>query len=236
VSELTRWLDKELKQHDVQQAVMLGWIGKALAYLIDRQKFDLATLGRAKFILVRALAEKIAVARKKSYAKGYQETLFAPQAAVETSFHYAFSFQPNIYPANWFYKGGFKFKNHYYPVPGELEGKGEEFECAQALDWLPGLKHWVRNLDTRPNASFWLPTSTDRFYPDFVAALTDGRLLVVEYKGSLTAQTQDTQEKRAIGELWESKSGGNGLFLIVEKKDQLGRGMLDQLKAKIARV
>lgn len=235
VSELTRWLDKELKQPDVQQAVMLGWIGKALAYLIDRQKFDLATLGRAKFILVRALAEKIAAARKKSYANGYQETLFSPQAAVETSFDYAFSFQPSNYPANWFYKGGCKFPKHYYPVPGELESKGEEFECAQALEWTSEIRFWVRNLDSRPHASFWLPTSTDRFYPDFVALLEDGRLLVVEYKGVLTAQTKDTEEKRTIGELWENKSGGKGLFMIVEKKDQLGRGMIDQLKAKVAK-
>jgi len=42
----------------------------------------------------------------------------------------------------------------------------------------------------------------------------------------LTAQTDDTKEKRAIGELWESKSNGKGLFLIVEKKDSLGRNML----------
>jgi hypothetical protein len=29
----------------------------------------------------------------------------------------------------------------------------------------------VRNLALQPERSFWLPTSTDRFYPDFVALL-----------------------------------------------------------------
>jgi len=62
-----------------------------------------------------------------------------------------------------------------------------------------------------------LPTSTDRFYPDFVAALTDGRLLVAEYKGAHIANSADTAEKRNIGALWERKSSGKGLFLIVEK-------------------
>lgn len=108
----------------------------------------------------------------------------------------------------------------------------QSIQASQALDWLPGIKYWVRNLDSGQNAAFWRPTSTDRFYPDFVALLEDGRLLVAEYKGGLTAQTKDTEEKRTIGELWESKSGGKGLFMIVEKKDQLGRGMLEQLKVK----
>ena len=92
----------------------------------------------------------------------------------------------------------------------------------------------MRNLERQPAASFWLPTATDRFYPDFVAELEDGRLLVVEYKGGLTAQTTDTAEKRLIGEKWEEKSAGRGLFLIVEKRDPLGRGVYEQLQAKIS--
>lgn len=233
ITDLTRWLDKELKAPDVRQEIMLAWVGKALAFLIDKQRFDLATLGRAKFILVRALADRIGAARKAAYANGYQQTLFAPQASVETSFDYAFAYHPDVYPANWYYRGAFRFKKHFYPVPGELDSKGEEFECAQAIDWLPQVKYWVRNLETRPQASFWIPTSTDRFYPDFVALLEDGRLFAIEYKGGLTVQTDDTREKRTVGELWEAKSGGKGLFLIAEKKDALGRGVFDQLKAKI---
>lgn len=99
---------------------------------------------------------------------------------------------------------------------------------------LPPVKTWVRNLERQPTASFWLPTATDKFYPDFVAQLTDGRLLVVEYKGELTAQTTDTVEKRLIGELWEAKSAGRGLFLIAEKRDPLGRGVYEQMRAKVS--
>ena len=45
--------------------------------------------------------------------------------------------------------------------------------------------------------SFRLPTATDKFYPDFVAQLADGRLLVVEYKSALLAGAgvDDTNEK-----------------------------------------
>ena len=64
---------------------------------------------------------------------------------------------------------------------------------------------------------FWLPTSTDKFYPDFIALLNDGRVLVVEYKGAHIIDNADTREKNIIGKLWESKSKGKGLFLMAQK-------------------
>src|SRR5690606_16841216 len=108
---------------------------------------------------------------------------------------------------------------------------GEEFQCAQAIDSLPGLKFLIRNVARHP-ISFWLPTATDKFYPDFVAQLDDGRLLVVEYKGAHIADGPDTAEKRIIGQLWERKSGGKGLFVVVEKTVD-GRDMRDQIVGKL---
>ena len=78
------------------------------------------------------------------------------------------------------------------------------------------MKYWIRNVARHPN-SFWLPTATDKFYPDFVALLKDGRLLVVEYKGAHIAEGSDTAEKRTIGALWERESNGKGLFMVAEK-------------------
>jgi type III restriction enzyme len=40
-------------------------------------------------------------------------------------------------------------------------------------------------------------------------------------------------EKRNIGELWEEKSGGKGLFLIAVKRDGEGRDVYKQLIEKI---
>ena len=54
-------------------------------------------------------------------------------------------------------------------------------------------------------------------YLDFVVLLDDGRRLVVEYKGAHITDTSDTAEKRTIGELWERKSDGKGLFIVAEK-------------------
>ena len=105
----------------------------------------------AKFILVRALGDKIRVACRETTAqRGYQELLFGSQAAVETSYVYEFRYDPGIYPANSFCRSGYKWQRHFYPVPGDLEVKGEEFGCAQALDLLPAVKRWVRNLERQP--------------------------------------------------------------------------------------
>jgi type III restriction enzyme len=73
------------------------------------------------------------------------------------------------------------------------------------------------------------------FYPDFVGQLTDGRLFVVEYKGALLAGAgvHDTNEKRTIGRLWESRSSRKCLFIVVEKEID-GRDMRAQMVDKIS--
>jgi len=109
--------------------------------------------------------------------------------------------------------------------------KGEEFQCARAIDAEPQVKFWLRNIARHP-ASFKLPTATDFFYPDFIAKLQDDRTLVVEYKGAHIVDNQDTKDKVTIGEVWEKQSEGKGLFLLaVKNKD--GKTVDQQIKEKI---
>jgi type III restriction enzyme len=74
----------------------------------------------------------------------------------------------------------------------------EEEPVAVLIDNMPEVRHWVRNLVRQPVCSFWLPTPTDKFYPDFVAELHDGRYLVVEYKGKDRKDNIDSTEKRRL--------------------------------------
>jgi type III restriction enzyme len=76
---------------------------------------------------------------------------------------------------------------------------------------LDEVNFWVRNLVRWPGQSFWLQTSTDKFYPDFVCKLNDDRILVVEYKGG-HLWNDESKEKKALGELWTMRSGGACLF------------------------
>jgi len=79
----------------------------------------------------------------------------------------------------------------------------------------------ITQILSKPNHSyfsFWLPTPTDKFYPDFVAVLDDDKTLVVEYQGDLSKES-DNREKIAVGKLWAERSNGQCLFLFVLKEN-----------------
>lgn len=97
------------------------------------------------------------------------------------------------------------------------------------LDWLNRAAAF--NISARvPEFSFWLPTATDYFYPDFVAELADGGLLVVEYKGDAYATNDDSREKRLVGERWAQTTGHR--FVMVEKTLN-GMNMAAQIRAAL---
>lgn len=217
---------------DIQAEAMHAW-RRAVADLMNRRKLSLDTLIYAKYRLAKALRKKIGECRREAAAKNYQEFLFGTDAPVETSFDYAFSFAPGHYPARWFYNGPDRFSKHYYHRVGELKNSGEEFECARALDMIPEVRYWVRNLEKRDDASFRLPRAYNWFYPDFVALLEDRRVLVVEYKGEQLVEKPSEREKANVGALWEAKSNGKGLFLIAEKTRNNATAEM-QIKRKIA--
>ena len=102
-----------------------------------------------------------------------------------------------------------------------------------AIDANNEVKYWVRNIERQPQLSFWLPTSTDYFYPDFVAELNDGRILVVEYKGEVYATNDDSREKIQVGSQWERSSKGRCLFLFALATDPKGRSVSQQIIDKI---
>ncbi len=231
--ELARWLDRECRQIDVSQPVMLEFIRRTVGELMASNGIKLADLVRFKFPLAKSIQERIKDYRRQAISKGYQQTLFATDASVEVSFNHKFSYDPNVYPSRSLYRGAYRFQKHFYRFVGDLDAAGEEFECARTIDTLQQVRHWVRNIEREPKASFWLPTSTDNFYPDFVAELADGRLLVVEYKGAHLWSGADSAEKRSIGALWESKSAGKALFLMARAKDDQGRDARQQILQKI---
>ncbi len=213
--ELSRWLDREIPQIDIPQPVLLEFLRRVVDYLTVQRQMNINALVRTKFLLAKAIDQKIDSCRRQAYKKGYQEQLF-DLGTVETKMEYSFEFGPT-YPANLKYEGPIRFNKHYYPFEGQMND--EEAQCAQFLDALPQVKYWVRNIERYPAHSFSLPTSTDRFYPDFVALLNDGRLLAVEYKGEHLISADDAKEKENIGNLWAEKSNGQCLFAMVTKED-----------------
>ncbi|MYH69292.1 MAG: restriction endonuclease subunit R, partial [Gammaproteobacteria bacterium] len=232
---LILWLDGQVRQPDISQSDLIRWLSDLTSFLMNVRKLHISALMRCKFILARRIRDKIDDIRRQERNKVYQKHLIDPGAKVEVSFDSFFAFRHDMYRGHRLYRGQWKPARHFLgpdQVPAfDCVPGGEEEQCAQVIDSMTAVKFWVRNVARDP-ASFWLPTVAGKFYPDFVAQLEDERLLVVEYKGAHLAKGPDTAEKQAIGKLWQRKSNGKGIFVVVEKSVS-GRDMRQQLSDSI---
>ncbi|MEF2549064.1 DEAD/DEAH box helicase family protein [Aurantimonas sp. E1-2-R+4] len=219
---LINWLDRRLpfsSRRDITRTSSTLFIAKALDTIDAKMGVGIEGLARAKFRLVEALVKVIAAHRDAREAAAFDRALFSQDALeFQTSSDVELVFDENRYGYNQPYRGGTDFKKHLFRVVGDLDTSGEEYECAVHLERSADVKAWVRNTSRQPN-SFWLQTSSDKFYPDFVALLNDGRALVVEYKGAPYFTNDDSREKRLIGDLWADRSNGHGLFIMIENRE-----------------
>ena len=227
--ELVRWLDGHIRQFFVPQRVLLPYVRGVVRYLRGDRGLTLADLQLYCFGLKKALEKKLAALYERASRRGFQQLFELPATEVKTAFDVGYCFPPDGYQPHWWYDGARRFNKHYYPDVGELKPSGEEFDCAVALDECEAVEYWVRNLERRGEGCFKLPVSDGNFYPDFVARLKDGRVLVVEYKGAHLEAGE--QEKRDVGRLWQDRSNGQAVFLWALKQDPAGRSIAQQLKA-----
>ncbi len=227
VAALSRWLDRTTRQHDVAQPVFLEFCRRVVEGVAER--IPLAQLVRGKYALRRTIIARVAQLRHEAGARGVQLMLgdIAPVLALGEN---RFSFSKAGYDPRTPYSGPWRPRKHLFSQVGDLRHGGEEFHAAMAIDDHSAVKHWVRNVD-RTAWSYALPTATDLFYPDFVAELTDGRKLIIEYKGADRTDNADSREKRNIGARLQEVSGGSVVFLWAEL-DRDG-GVARQIEAAI---
>ena len=220
VVSLANWLDRQFRHDDIPQSQSSLFIHNVLTGLIETRSVTIEHLARQKYRLRDAIEAKIGEHRAEFSRQAYTASLFGPDAlTIEVSPELCFSYDADRYAPNWRDEGNYNFNKHLFGWPGELEARGEQYECAVFIDMMSEVKFWVRNLERRADASFWLQTSPDRFYPDFVAMLNDGRILVVEYKGEHLWSNDDSKEKRAVGDLWSDRSDGQCLFIMPKGQD-----------------
>lgn len=239
--DLVRWLDVQVRQPYLSQLQIQAYLVKMLTHLIHDKGLSLTALVRARFQLADAIKAEVERLRQQAMQKGFQGRLFEMAVPkLKDVAQYSFTFDPGKYPARNIYQGSYEFSKHFFPAIHDLREKtgagktAEEFRCAMAIDAHAKVKHWVRNIEKQPQCSFWLPTSSDYFYPDFVAELTDGRVLVVEYKGEPYKTNDDSKEKIQVGHQWEKSSNGRCLFLFAVETDDIGRDVFKQLSDKLA--
>jgi len=236
VTDLLGWLDQEIRDMTLKQPVLREWVRRAITGLMEGRGFSLAQLLRGQYVLRRKLLEQLVAAKARAHKAGFQEVLFSDEVVASADPGFAYTFAPDMsaYPAHSLCQvGTYPFVKHFYPLPGDLRWKTdkgretEEYQCARTIDLIDQVKFWVRNL-AHPS-QFWLPTSRGRTYPDFVALLEDGRLLVLEYKGADRFTNQDSEEKRSVGDLWAKRSAGRGVYLMVQKVDDRGLNLREQI-------
>lgn len=213
-TQLVAWLDRYLLHRDIAPEDKRIFVNALVGDILKKPGMSVALLVRKKFDLRKIIDQKIAECRKDVKRRAYQKLLFPengkPKVVVTPD--RCFTFSPEKYPCAEPCRS--PFQKHFYPKVGKIDS-GEELACAQYIDSLGEIDYWVRNLAREPEFSFWLQTSTDKFYPDFVCKLKDGRILVVEHKSADAYDgTDDAREKRRLGELWANASGGRCLFVM----------------------
>jgi type III restriction enzyme len=239
--DLARWLARELQHparnaaRDVLPAHLRAFALACVRHLVNDRRLPLSQLVRHQYPLMQQLALRIAELRDAAARTAFRQCVLDGGWALETSPERGFRFDVGIYPvpAHKRYGGRFAWAKHYYPVVADLADGGEEWRCAVAIDQHPRVRHWVRNLDSDPVAGFWLPTSSGRFYPDFVIERDDGVLCVVEYKGAHLRDAPREIEKAQVGGVWAERSGGRCRFAMVFLVDDQGRNVAQQLAAAI---
>jgi type III restriction enzyme len=230
--DLVRWLDHEVRQPDIVQSHLRAYLKSVVSHLIHEQHISLSSLARARYQLAQRVDARIEDLRALAAGKRFKQLVLDGGWEVTSVLERSFKFLPGNYAvsATDRYRGKWDWRRHFYPVVAKLEDGTEEFKCATVIDAHPRVKHWVRNLERDVAGAFWLPTSRGKFFPDFVCELTDGRILVVEYKGEHLRNVPTEIEKDQVGQLWAAKSGGKCLFLMAFENEQ-GRDVRGQLDA-----
>lgn len=216
---LVAWLVKETRHPSILHSQLVVFVNKVLDGLMQKRNLETDQLVYVRFRLKEAIKKKVTEHFEAAKKNGYQSLLFTNKvsdAKWKFSLGSDFNF-PKDYPVNEPWRGAWKPERHYYEIVDDMNG--EESECASIIDGHPNVEYWVRNLERQEQHSFWLQTSTDKFYPDFIVKLKSGILLVVEYKGADRYDILDSQEKRFIGQFWEAVSNGKCFFLMTRGKE-----------------
>ena len=225
IEKLVAWIDRQIDHQDIPAGESAEFLRKVIRGLMAKFSIvDVGVLALDRFRLRDEIEIRIQEHRENERKAAFQSFLL-PDSQLTVSDERTINFKAMVYEPSWLYEGGFQFRRHYFgPKPGELRGLTpggnvpEEFECAQFIDGLTAVRFWVRNLARRPT-SFRLQTSRDWFYPDFLCRLNDGRVMAIEYKGKHLYESADSEEKRAVGKVWESRSGGHCIFVMPTEGD-----------------
>lgn len=216
------WLVRECQNDLIPHSQSVVYINKIIESLEKERGLKTEQLVFKRMILRSAIKNKIEnliEEAKRNACQSYFNFIdkgFVSDEIAHIKLGDNFIF-PSFYPADKLYDGLHIFEKHYYDVVGQMNN--EEEECALIIDSNPNVKYWVRNIERKEEFSFWLQTSTDKFYPDFIVLLNSGVIVLIEHKGADRFSNDDSKEKRLIGDYYENISKDKCRFLMTNGKE-----------------
>lgn len=221
-AELVRWLDAELHHGEafkgLPKAQSQPWLLRAVDSLLTDRGADLRILVRKRHQLADVVIRRIAAHGRQQMRRAADMLIDnrSPRR-LETSIDIPHPLEEQDYGPYRQYRGMLDLSKHAFRLIGDMND--EESQCAKRINDHSNVKRWVRNLDRESARGFSLPLSPGRFFPDFIAELHDGRIVIAEYKNATLAQAAEEQHKKNVGELWAARSGGNCVFAWVVDRD-----------------
>lgn len=213
---LTHWLEKRIRTHangNLGQSIIVEYIGRNLDNL-ESNELTMAILWRCRHQLLESMKRNLTDTQKKSCENAMEQYLFAPDAKVISE--NVFEFGVHDYNPPQQYHSQYVFKKHYYSAIRNMNS--EEVQVARILDSMEQVEYWICNQER--GKGFNLPLATARFFPDFVAKLTDGRFLIVEHKGKDRVSNDDSKAKERIGKFWATKTGNVFVMTTLDNTSQ----------------
>jgi len=190
VEKLIVAIARAFPHEGLTDAEMDIWLQRVVSEL-EKRGITLEQMTAHRHRLFKAVSARVNELEKLNRKKAYETLLFGDgSGTVYVTLASLFTFHPNKYLVGDRYHG-LELPRHYYKEIGAMND--EEVKCAQVIAHDERIETWVRNLEREPKLSFWIQTSTDKFYPDFVAKFPNGKILAVEYKGDRIT-TDDTKE------------------------------------------
>lgn len=193
----------------------------------ERDNIDFESLKSKKYQLKRAILLKLKDMVDRSKKLSFNKLLEGGKFTLSNE--NMVDFLPNSYEPNPDSRST-EFKKHHYEYVDKFDSYKEEYEVAKYIDGLDAVTTWIRNISRDHKNAFWLQTAKDKFYPDFIIRLENGKRVVAEYKGEHLKDNDDTKEKSLLGELWASQSDDIE-FLMLYKDDY--KEKLRELSVKI---
>ncbi len=220
-NELTRWLDGAIHRGDALMGLALSesqpWLRRVVAHLTGERGIGLPVIVRRRHRLADLLRTKIADHGRQQTRRATDWLIDNRPEAIRTSDQHAVIIEEQSYLPLHLFDRRHVFKHHAFDLIADMNG--EEAECAIHIDGHPNVARWIRNTEHATQGGFPLPKSPGRFFPDFIVELKDGRTTLVEYKMGKMANDPEELHKKAVGELWESRSEGRCRFGWIVDKD-----------------